>query len=245
MPPAITVCAYSANNTGWKGATFRFMGLNFTCPEDFERGFDYLTECVKNKTYSLKETIDLDAMALTNQISFQSDSIDPKLWKSSITSSKMGMCHTLAYLEPISLETQLRVAMKGEFTVFLHDPSVFVLKSDNFFVPHLTLNGPSGEGYKLKVVTKKRMNRKGIFECQSDPGYSYSECVKESVAKKIGCNGPWVDHIVDSLPVCNSTKDILDYSFWFYQIYLADEHKLEELTDCQVCINSNFGLKLT
>ena len=60
------------------------MGLNFTCPEDFERGFDYLTECVKNKTYSLKETIDLDAMALTNQISFQSDSIDQKLWKSSI-----------------------------------------------------------------------------------------------------------------------------------------------------------------
>ena len=244
VPPAITVCADSAKNSGWKGATFRFMGLNTTC--DMERGFEETNRCVKNKTYNLEETIDVSAVALKLQtLPFSSTTIEEKLWKSTITAARMGMCHTLAYSEPIDLEKHLQVTMKGEFTVFLHDPSFFVLKSDNFFIPHLTLNGPSKKGYKLKVVTKKRMNRKGIFECQSDPGYSYSECVKESVAKKIGCNGPWVDHIVDSLPVCNSTKDILDYSFWFYQIYLADEHKLEELTDCQVCISSNFGLTLT
>ena len=50
---------------------------------------------------------------------------------------------------------------------------------------------------------------------------------------------PWppqlhVQNRVSPLLSSQSASDLLDYSFWFYQIYLADEHKLEELTDFQV-----------
>ena len=160
--------------------------------------------------------------------------IDPNLWNSSVTSAIMGMCHTLVYNKPIDKETNFVVTLKENFEVFLHDPSFFLLKSDNFFVPHMTLNQPSGKAFRLKAVTKKRMNRKGKFECKSEPGYNFGLCVKKSVGQKAGCNSPWVDHTVDSLPVCNSTKDILRYDTLYNQIFLADEHKLLELTDCQV-----------
>ena len=83
-------------------------------------------------------------------------------------------------------------------------------------------------------MTKKRLDRKGKFECNSDPGYNYGQCVKESVAKRAGCNSPWVDHTVDSLSICNSTKDILRYDTLYYEIFVADEHKLLELTACKV-----------
>ena len=125
VPPAITVCADSAKNSGWKGATFRFMGLNTTC--DMERGFEETNRCVKNKTYSLEETIDVGAVALKLQtLPFSSTTIEEKIWKSTITAARMGMCHTLAYSEPIDLETVFQVTMKGEFTVFLHDSSFFI-----------------------------------------------------------------------------------------------------------------------
>ena len=193
-----------------------------------------LKKCVIEKTYSLEETVDVKNVLLAPQRQSGLKHIDPKLWNSSITSAIMGMCHTLAFREPIDKETSFVVTLKKNFVAILHDPSFFLLKSDNFFVPHMTLNRPSGKGYKLKAVTKKRMDRKGRFECTSEPGYIYGLCVKESVAKMAGCNSPWVDHTVDSLPMCNSTKDILRYDALFYEIFLADEHKLRDLTDCQV-----------
>ena len=210
-------------------------GLDMIC--GVGTNLEELKNCVEEKTFSLEETVDVEYVVLAPQTpssSWNYKHIDPKLWNSSITSSFMGMCHTLVYREPIDKETSFLVTLKEDFTVFLHDPSFFLLKTDNFFVPSLTLIRPSKKGYKLKAVTKKRMDRKGKFECNSDPGYNYGHCVKESVAKRTGCDSPWIDHTVDSLPMCNSTKDILRYDDLYYDIFLADEHKLLDLTGCKV-----------
>ena len=64
---------------------------------------------------------------------------------------------------------------------------------------------------------------------------TFDHYVQESVAQRIGCNSPWFDHPLDSLPMCNSTKDIQQYDALYYQIFIADEHKLREITDCKVC----------
>ena len=149
------------------------------------KNLEELKKCVNEKTYRLNETVDVDSVGfatLTLPLKFKQ--IDPKLWNSSFTFTVMGMCHTLVNTEPIDKETSFVVTLKENFMVFLHDPSFFLLKSDNFFVPHLTLTNPSGKGFRLKAVTKKRMDRKGKFECKSELGYSFGRCVEGSVAKK-------------------------------------------------------------
>ena len=125
-------------------------------------------------------------------------------WKSFLTSTLFGMCHTLEFEEPMQKGDMFSVFLKGNFVVMLHDPRFFVLKSDNFFVPHLTLT-KSGKGYKVKVVTKKRLNRDGKFECTIEAGYNFGNCVKRSVARLTGCNSPWTDFTLENLPLCNTT----------------------------------------
>ena len=243
LPPAVTVCGWSKDHIGWKGATEMVFELDTICGAG--KNLEELKKCVNENTYRLNETIDVDSVGLAAQTPpFHFKQIDPKLWNSSFTSTVTGMCYTLVNSEPIDKETNFVVTLKENFMIMLHDPSFFLLKSDNFFVPHLTLNNPSGKSYQLKVVTKKRMNRKGKFECKSEQGYSFGRCVEESVATRVGCNGPWLNHPVDSLPMCNSTKDILQYDTLYYQIFLADEHKLRDLTDCQVCFLAELAPRL-
>ena len=143
------------------------------------KSWEELKKCVGEKTYNLNETIDVDSVKLaTQKPPFSFKQIDPKLWNSSLSSTIMGMCHTLVYNETIDKETNLLVTLKENFMVILHDPSFFVLKSDNFFVPHMTLTNPSGNSFRLKAVTKKRMDRPGKFECNSEQGYSFGRCVQ-------------------------------------------------------------------
>ena len=164
-------------------------------------------------------------------------------WKSSLTATLLGMCHTLEFEEPMKKRSMFSVSLKGNFVVMLHDPRFFLLKTDNFFVPHLTLTNSARKGYIVKVVTKKRLNRDGKFECTIEAGYNLGNCVKRSVAKQIGCNSPWTDYSLDNLPFCNTTTQMRAYETLYSEIFYADQYELHQLTKCRVpCSYQEYSL---
>ena len=57
VPPALTVCAWSKKEFGWKNATEMVTGgLDTIC--DAGKNLEEMNKCVKEKTYSLEETVD-------------------------------------------------------------------------------------------------------------------------------------------------------------------------------------------
>ena len=149
------------------------------------------------KAFTLNETVTNTVMSRMENMTWSNNDAPNSKWKSFLTSTLFGMCHTLEFEETMKKGDMFSVFLKGNFVVMLHDPRFFVLKSDNFFVPHLTLT-QSGKGYKVKVVTKKRLNRDGKFECTIEAGYNFGNCVKRSVARLTGCNSPWTDYTLEN-----------------------------------------------
>ena len=243
--PAITVCPFSRDMAGWKGETALQWFLKDICDE--AQTFEELKRCVTEKSYGLNETVGLDVdNRETGLVSDEGKTFKSALsshWNSSLTMTMLGICQTMAYPEPVDKMSSFQVTLKGNFMVVLHDPNFFLIKSDNFFIPYLNLNNPTGKGYRLKVVTKKRMNRAGKFDCNPDSGYNFGTCVKASVAKSIGCNSPWTDHSVGTLPMCSSIKEIEDYEALFNKMLFADQAVLQNLTGCLVpCTYQDFSL---
>ena len=236
--PAIQVIVFHDYLTNIKPGHLRW-SLEHVCGTP--KTFDELSRCVTEKSFGLNETVEVVDTGVVAGSVFTPGNFSH--WNSSLTSTMLGMCHTMVYPETIDKTKNFAVALKDNFLVILHDPKFFVLKSDNFFVPHLTLNNPTGKGFRLKVVTKKRMNRAGSFDCHPDPSYNYGTCVKESVAAKINCNSPWTDHKVNGLPTCTTIKQINDYDSLFNKILFADEPELRNLTGCLMpCTYQDYSL---
>ena len=161
--PVIELIAFHDYLTNIKPGHLRW-SLQHVCGTP--KTFDELSHCVTEKSFGLNETVEVEDTGVVAGSVFTPGNFSH--WNSSLTSTILGMCHTMVYPETIDKTKNFAVALKDNFLVILHDPKFFVLKSDNFFVPHLTLNNPTGKGFRLKAVTKKRMNRAGRFDCHQD-----------------------------------------------------------------------------
>ena len=81
-----------------------------------------LVECVQKSTFNLTETIDYvfgykdtNTAEIVNNIS----------WKSAMTYTHMGMCHTMHYDQPIStapLVLRLNASPGQRLSLMMHDP---------------------------------------------------------------------------------------------------------------------------
>ena len=182
----------------------------------FDRGLEALKACVRNKTYTLEETIwenDTNVNAYVNSKSPErvKDHINASAWNTWMTTTMFGFCHTLVYLKPMEPLEVLVVYLKGDFRVMLHDPNFFVLRYQNFYIPYTLLDQPSGKNYNLVAKTKKRMRRPGKYDCNPDLSYNFENCVRTFLAETIGCLSPWDQRPLEvegSFEVCNSTSEV-------------------------------------
>ena len=183
----------------------------------FDHGIENLKACVRNKTFTLEDTI----WSNETQVSVYEDPqeyervreyVNSSLWTSWMTTTMFGFCHTLVYPKPLEVQNILMVRIKGNFRVMLHDPTFFVLRYQNFYIPYTLLDNPNGKNYNLVVGTKKRMNRPGKFECNPDTSYNFEKCVRRSLANQIGCLSPWDPRpLGGDFKMCNLTSEVKRY----------------------------------
>ena len=183
----------------------------------FDHGIENLKACVRNKTFTLEDTI----WSNETQVSVYEDPqeyervreyVNSSLWTSWMTTTMFGFCHTLVYPKPLEVQNILMVRIKGNFRVMLHDPTFFVLRYQNFYIPYTLLDNPNGKNYNLVVGTKRKMNRPGKFECNPDTSYNFEKCVRRSLANKIGCLSPWDPRpLGGEFKMCNLTSEVKRY----------------------------------
>ena len=238
----MTVCAVGNSSLGWKkGGKFQ--------PEEScyaKKSFEDLTKCVKNNQFTLNDTI--LSVSVHKKGVFKTEYPS---WKSSMASTALGVCHTLVYKKLLSTTQYLHIGLKqgsayepSSYKIYLHDPTFFLHKSDNYFLPFVFLDKPKGENYKIVTSQNARMNRPGKFSCNQDPSYNFNKCVSNNLATQIGCMFPWAaEHTNKEFQICNTTEKVKTYWEFYNTMYLATQQSLEDLTGCLVpCRYNRYSL---
>ena len=203
-----------SQGNGWKRgeSSEESYSLKHLC--GFDRGLEALKACVRNKTYTLEETIWVNETQVNVYVNSKSpervkDHINASAWNTWMTTTMFGFCHTLVYPKPMERLEAMIVILKGDFRVMLHDPNFFVLRYQNFYIPYTLLDQPSGKNYNLVAKTKKRMRRPGKYDCNPELSYNFENCVRTFLAETIGCLSPWDPRPLEgSFEVCNSTSEV-------------------------------------
>ena len=200
-----------------------------------ETSMENLRQCVKNNTFSLNDTI-----ADVNKWKSGTNCTKPvnTIWKSSMSTSLLGVCHTLVYKEALSSTDILWIKLKEKpwkYKVYFHDPTFFLQKSDSYFIPFVFLSKLNGKEYRIVTSRNTRMNQPGKFECTKDTDYNFNTCVTNSLATKLGCTFPWAAEVsTDKFHICNTTEKVYEYFSVYLNIYDETQQYILDLTGCKV-----------
>ena len=243
-PPAVTICGISKEFLGWKPEAPEGEGLDrCKCQGDFG-DMEY---CVNKYTFSLEDVLNNSGrMAFVKSspnLMETNELINNSVWISRMTDTLNGMCHTLIYDKDISKETYLRISLKYNLTVFLHDPKFFVFKDTFVFIPYLKLDDVFRKEFMILATTKKRMKRKSKFDCNPDENYNFENCVRQKIVDGQGCVTPWDRRTTDELPKCSNMSSVEAFESYYNQVFYSSEEELEELTGCLLsCTYTHYSL---
>ena len=206
-PPAVTFCAIQ-NGSTWKlenhfeydNYSDKDMYVDYESDEDRRpqsfmldkcREFDTAEEvfnCVDAKTFNFTETVHYatSEMGPHNKTFITNSSF----WIQDISLIILGKCHTLN--NSVSLGSGKWWFMFNssmDMKIFIHDPHFFLMTTNPATIPAVNIDLKSHHGVQfmyLDVVQHVNMNRANQ-PCQEALGYSFTACVRNSVANKVGC----------------------------------------------------------
>ena len=203
-PPAVTFCALDQETTsGWKFDNMSDYEEDYSDPEnlnELDLRTDILTqcndsnsvkevyECVDGKTFNLTETVPYPLSEIT-PINF-ADISNSSFWTNDISLVTLGKCHTLN--NSVSLGTAKWIFPLDpylDYTVVIHDPHFFLMTTNPATIPGVTLGLKASQGIQfmyIEVIQHMNMDRPQQ-PCAAEEDYSFTTCVKNSVAQKIGC----------------------------------------------------------
>ena len=151
-PPAIMVCPEGKFGGAWK--------------ENCNQHLDNLIKmdvCSRNHSYTINETILFAWISKSN--GKQKRDIDQSSWIPTYTTPYVGTCYVLSpgkrllkTNEQMSVGFPLNTTVKS-LSIYLLDPTFFVMKQDNSVIPFLLLDNPLSKDISLHTVYTSRMTR--------------------------------------------------------------------------------------
>ena len=200
LAPAVTVCALNPRvGIDEIHKAFQIFCANVT---DVRKCFD-------NATFNFSSTI---VNATKGYSPYDSSLMNPSLWFSEVTLPSAGKCYTLntsLKLEQDFMTGTIRLMLKRElnYWLFIHDINYFVQNQNPFGVPvNFRAVGP-GQGWN-KVYKFRTVKRKNIKNCNSDPSYKFTACVRSSLSKTAGCRLPWDPWTDQAVTVCTTMEQL-------------------------------------
>ena len=198
LAPAVTVCA---QDPGIEVEDLH-KALQKYCANETD-----IRRCLDDATSSFSATI-LDARK-----GYTPDGqslMDPSMWIPDITLPSAGKCYTLntsMTLEEDFVTGTLRIDLKKDinYGIFIHDINYFGNSQNPYGIPvNFMVINPGGGGNKIyKMRTAKRKN---IKNCNSDPYYKFTTCVRSSLSKTAGCRLPWDQWTNQAVAVCTTME---------------------------------------
>ena len=108
--------------------------------------------------------------------------------------------------------------------MWIHDPDFYLASVNNDVLPsiYLTLEdqseNPQHVWLYVRAVYHSLLDRPG-HRCQQDPLYSFTACIRNSLARRVGCRLPWDPWAVSTLhPACTRVDQVLQYEQLFYKM---------------------------
>ena len=104
---------------------------------------------------------------------------------------------------PLHLELRKEI----NYWVYIHDINYYVPNLNNFGVPTNFKALSPGPGWN-KIYMMSTVKRKNINNCNFDPSYKFTSCVKSSLSKTAGCRLPWDSWTDQDVAVCTTMEQI-------------------------------------
>ena len=236
-PPAVTIYAWQGDPfNGWR----QNIEQNWSTPVtgcDTSSGFDQVVSCIQEKTFNLTEVVDLGKHDLNCE----------RRWSEEIGFLNAGKSYLFTTTCTISPEKPLIIYLKNgfNFTVFIHDKDYFIPTANPDVMPHilLTMDQVSTKLAYLKPVYYQMMD-KPDHRCQLASSYSFTNCVKASLSKHIGCGMPWdQQYHQGNLPNCTRMDQLFEYDKMYSNFQYWEEDKVISFTGCpRPCSFTQYGL---
>ena len=193
-PPAITICP----QVGWKNSSTAISaGFGESCK--LSKSAEQFWKCLETNTFNFNEVVLSATHGVPNGTNLTEGK---KLWTWSTPARTPGRCYTLLYNQPLKVHMSndaiLLNLAPNDYFVYFHDTDFFAVTYNPFTLPvsMIDLNHEElGDGHlmiSLAMVSRENRNRIEM-PCNPVPEYSFTNCIKESLAKNMNCSLPWVN----------------------------------------------------
>ena len=248
--PALTIVAIDLRNGyGWETKTShtnsldgRIMGT-FLLDHCKEINQTDLEACVANDSFGLTDILRSATFGLFSK------ELNETAWSWDLFNSGYGRYFTWNPKRLITPDylTGL-VYMRGfttfRFYVFVHDI--------NFFVVNLNPFGPTKSFWEfdgntepnhyqqIYLVKHKKLNL-DHRPCVEAKDYSFRKCVKESLARKVGCKRPWDKG--NEQEICTTREQFKQFDLFYTKLQLKEVKEIEGTTGClKSCMYNEFKI---
>ena len=119
-----------------------------------------------------------------------------------------------------------------KYRIFVHDPSFFLYSQTPHNMPGISfkIDLSAGEATLVFSTTQREdLNRKSS-PCIEDPDYDFQQCVRNYLAREIGCKLPW-DNSQD-FNECSTVEALLDYSATYHLLSVSGLLMITNHTGC-------------
>ena len=241
----MTVCAETpSTSTGFKlDITLSISNKTTTVFEAACPGLngDLLLDCILSATYNVDEVF------FKNLSKYESSIVNGS-FTSDITLAEEGQCHTFINANPInSAAANLILPPMNaslDHRIFIHDPDFFLLSTNPRAVPGFRLFLPMDEETKLnqmlvqsfETIEHRKLNL-ARSPCIEDFNYSFSNCIRRAVVKKVGCILPWTPKRIKSKPLkdeCTSVIQYNEHSRIYHALALLEQRDIINSTKCNL-----------
>ena len=240
--PAVTILALN-NDTGygWNSKTnttssassrFKHSFLLDHCKE-INQTFD---TCVLKDTFKLTEIL---TSATFGGNAFSKKSLNISSWTMGVANTDNGRHYTWnpqRIISPVVADVIFISAQrKFKFSIYVHDINFFTLSANPLGPPraYWEFNGNLKPSHyqELVLIKHQRLNLPHK-PCMEDKTYTFTPCVKKSLAKKVGCNRPWDQKSQPDLPICITKDQFALYDQLFFALNTIEVEEIERFTGC-------------
>ena len=240
--PPVTILAFN-NNTGygWKSKTnatgfsdrrFRFSLLDH-CNEINQTD---LKACISNDTFQLTEVLKTARFGMMKGSSLN---LKDSSWTGDIAATDNGRYFTWDPQTIISPNLTdfvfMSVSKSFKFFILVHDKNFFIMNSNPLGPPasKYEFDGSTMQSHyqELVLIEHQRLNL-DHQPCEEEKDYSFSACVKESLAEKVGCRRPWDKWNRQTQSFCTTRKQFARYDELFTTYSVIEVDQIERLTGC-------------
>ena len=188
-PPVIAICPLP----GWVDyGGFRVNCRNASTPAGFHA-------CMEDQTISFDKVV----LGAYHGWDIKANLSDFKYWSWYMSFPGLPRCYALDYdvlftvnqgLDVLVFDLNVMQQYNIDYMIYLYDPGFFGVSNNKLAMPTNFIEFRPENNTLLKYFLKasKRQNLdRPEAPCNKMPGYNFTDCVTESLAKQIGCSLPW------------------------------------------------------